>query len=205
MDAAEDRMWWYRALHTRLVAALADVHGGVLDAGCGTGGLLARLRAGRPDLDLVGLDWAEAACRRAAAKSGAQIVRGSANALPFADASFDAVIAADLLCHRAVDPDRALPELQPGPASGRPARRQHAGLRLAALGARPAGAQCPPPDRGPARHPATRGGISPGACALLERLAAAAHGGAAQGCWPATTPPRTSPRFRHGSMRCYMA
>ncbi|HXA20769.1 MAG TPA: class I SAM-dependent methyltransferase [Acetobacteraceae bacterium] len=111
MDAAEDRMWWYRALHVRLVAALADVHGSVLDAGCGTGGLLAALRARRPDLELVGLDWAEAACRRAAAKSGAQIVRGSANVLPFADASFDAVIAADLLCHRAVDPDRTLPEL----------------------------------------------------------------------------------------------
>jgi SAM-dependent methyltransferase len=111
MDAAEDRMWWYRALHARLLAALTDEHASVLDVGCGTGGLLARLRAGRPDLGLIGLDWAEAACRRAADKSGAAIVRGSADALPFADAVFDAVIAADMLCHRAVDPDRALPEL----------------------------------------------------------------------------------------------
>ena len=111
MDAAEDRMWWYRALHTRLIAALADARGSVLDAGCGTGGLLGRLRAARPDLALVGLDWAEAACRRAGEKSGAAIVRGSANALPFADARFDAAIAADILCHRAVDPDRALAEL----------------------------------------------------------------------------------------------
>jgi ubiquinone/menaquinone biosynthesis C-methylase UbiE len=111
MDAAEDRMWWYRALHTRLFAVLADVRGSVLDAGCGTGGLLARLRARRSDLALIGLDWAEAACRRAAAKSGVPIARGSANALPFADAAFDAVIAADMLCHRAVDPGRALSEL----------------------------------------------------------------------------------------------
>jgi ubiquinone/menaquinone biosynthesis C-methylase UbiE len=111
MDAAEDRMWWYRALHARLLAVLADVHGSVLDAGCGTGGFLSRLRAERPDLRLTGIDWSGTACRRAATKSGAAIVRGSANALPFADASFDAVIAADLLCHRAVDPAHALPEL----------------------------------------------------------------------------------------------
>jgi len=111
MDAVEDHMWWYRALHSRLIAALADIRGNVLDAGCGTGGLLARLRATRPDLLLTGLDWSEAACRRAAAKSGARIARGSANALPFADASFNAAIAADLLCHRAVEPTRALAEL----------------------------------------------------------------------------------------------
>jgi SAM-dependent methyltransferase len=112
MDTAEDRMWWYRALHTRLLTALTGVHGRVLDAGCGTGGLLARLRAQRPDLDLFGLEWAEPACRRAAAKSGATLVRGSANALPFTDGCFAAVIAADVLCHGAVDPARALNELK---------------------------------------------------------------------------------------------
>jgi SAM-dependent methyltransferase len=112
MDAVEDRMWWYRALHTRLLQALAGSHGTVLDVGCGTGGLLACLHAERPDLRAIGLEWAQTACLRAAAKSGAAIVRGSANALPFADAGFDAVIAADLLCHRAVDPGRALSELR---------------------------------------------------------------------------------------------
>jgi SAM-dependent methyltransferase len=112
MDAAEERMWWYRALHARLIAALAGVRGRALDAGCGTGGLLARLRAERPDLELVGVEWAESACRRAAVKSGAALVRGSTNALPFADRCFAAVIAADVLCHRAVDPVVALGELK---------------------------------------------------------------------------------------------
>jgi SAM-dependent methyltransferase len=111
MDAAEAGMWWYRALHARLLAAVADIGGRLLDAGCGTGGLLARLHAARPELDLIGVEWSADACRRAAAKSGAPIVRGSANELPFADASFDAAIAADLLCHRAVLPDRTLAEL----------------------------------------------------------------------------------------------
>ena len=52
------------------------------------------------------------ASRRAADKSGAPVVRGSINALPFAAACFDAAIAADLLCHGAVDPAQALAELQ---------------------------------------------------------------------------------------------
>jgi SAM-dependent methyltransferase len=112
MDAAEDHMWWYRSLHRRLLNAVAGLHGAVLDAGCGTGGLLALLRARRPDLRAVGLEWAEPACRRAAAKSGAPVARGSVNVLPFADASFDATIAADLLCHNAVDPPQALAELR---------------------------------------------------------------------------------------------
>jgi len=112
MDAAEDHMWWYRALHRRLVDGLVGVHGPVLDAGCGTGGLLACLRAERPDLWSVGVEWAESAAARAAAKSGAPVARGTVNALPFADACFEGAIAADLLCHRAVDPPSALAELR---------------------------------------------------------------------------------------------
>ncbi len=104
-------MWWYRALHARLLEALAGVHGDVLDAGCGTGGLLARLRKARPDLRLTGVEWSQLACRRAADKSGVPIVRASVNTLPLADASFEAAIAADLLCHSDVDPARALAEL----------------------------------------------------------------------------------------------
>jgi len=112
MDAAEDRMWWYRALHQRLLDALSDVHGRVLDAGCGTGGFLARLHASRPDLTLAGLEWFPIAAPRAQRKSGVSVARGSANMLPFADASFDAAILADVLCHGAVEPDLALAEMR---------------------------------------------------------------------------------------------
>ncbi len=111
MDAVEARMWWYRALHTRLADALAPVSGTVLDAGCGTGGFLVRLGQARPDLRLYGIEWDAAAAARARVKSGAAVVRGSVNALPFRDASFDAAVSADVLCHEAVDPVRALAEL----------------------------------------------------------------------------------------------
>jgi SAM-dependent methyltransferase len=112
MDAAENHMWWYRALHRRLLDALTELDGVMLDAGCGTGGLLARLRADRPGLRTFGVEWSEQAACRAAAKSGAPVVRGSVNALPFADCCLAAAVAADLLCHGAVDPTLALAELR---------------------------------------------------------------------------------------------
>ena len=112
MDAAEDRMWWYRALHARLGDGLTDITGRVLDAGCGTGGFLALLKTHRPDLIRFGVDWDATAAPRARAKSGAFVARGSVNALPFADHRFDAVLSADVLCHAAVDPVQALAELK---------------------------------------------------------------------------------------------
>src|SRR6476620_7932019 len=57
MDKAEDRMWWYCALHARLIGSLIGVNGVVLDAGCGTGGFLTKLRQARPDLSCVGVEW----------------------------------------------------------------------------------------------------------------------------------------------------
>jgi SAM-dependent methyltransferase len=111
MDAAEDRMWWYRALHARLLDALDGVQGRVLDAGCGTGGLLAAIARRRPDLSPLGIEWSPHAAPRAAAKSAAPVARGSIAALPLADGAVDAAIAADVLCHAAVDPDAAAAEL----------------------------------------------------------------------------------------------
>lgn len=111
MDQAEGTMWWYRALHARIADALAGTTGRVLDAGCGTGGLLAHLRT-LPGLEPYGLEYDATAAARAREKSGATIVRGSINALPYADASFAAILSADVLCHEAVDPPTALAELR---------------------------------------------------------------------------------------------
>ena len=115
-------MWWYRALHLRVLDALhrrPGAPGALLDAGCGTGGLLRRL-AGKSTRALVGLDFNPEAARRAGAKSGALTTGGDANRLPFADASFGALVSLDVLCHRALDPAAALAEfhrvLKPGGA-----------------------------------------------------------------------------------------
>jgi SAM-dependent methyltransferase len=112
MDAAEGRMWWYRALHARLLDALSGTGGSVLDAGCGTGGFLAVLASERADLSRFGVEFDPAAAARARMKSGAAIAVGSVNALPFAAGGFDAVVSADVLCHGAVAPAAALAEMR---------------------------------------------------------------------------------------------
>jgi SAM-dependent methyltransferase len=112
MAVLEGRMWWYRALHATLLDAIAD-HSPprdtpILDAGCGTGGLLARLD---PACAAYGLEWHEPAAAIARAKSGRPVARGDINAMPFADRHFAIVIAADVLCHAAVEPAQALAEI----------------------------------------------------------------------------------------------
>jgi SAM-dependent methyltransferase len=114
MNDLEARMWWYRALHARLKDALAGAPSDcpILDAGCGTGGFLTLLADTQAARQSIGLEWNEFAAAAAAAKSHRPIARGSINDLPFATGAFAAVVTADVLCHAAVDPSRALAEIR---------------------------------------------------------------------------------------------
>ena len=109
MDRVEARMWWYRALHTRLLHAAGAEPGPLLDLGCGTGGFLSLLPRSAA---AFGLEWNGTAAAIAAAKSGHPVARGSINQLPFAAGSIATAIAADVLCHEAVDPPAALAEIR---------------------------------------------------------------------------------------------
>jgi SAM-dependent methyltransferase len=118
MAAVEDRMWWYRGLHAlardawlrarRAGPAVSSL--AVLDAGCGTGGLLCRLAAAVPEAPLVGLEFVEPAAFIARDKSGRRVAVGSVNDLPFGDSSLAAMFSMDVLCHRGVDEGRSLME-----------------------------------------------------------------------------------------------
>lgn len=124
LNETEDQMWWFRGLHANLVTAfrLCDfepsVSRTILDAGCGTGGLLAKLARNFPAGASIGLDAEPDACAAARAKSGAAVCAGSANRLPLPDNSLGAIFSADVLCHRNVDDGLALHEfhrcLSPG-------------------------------------------------------------------------------------------
>ncbi len=98
----EDRMWYFRALNRRMAHRLArELPPGpaqVLDAGCGTGGLIKDLCAANPEWRLTGLDFSTRACELARLRTGAEIVAGSIMDLPFADESFAAVVSADVVC-----------------------------------------------------------------------------------------------------------
>ena len=116
MAEVEDRMWWYRSLHRNLLFVLQRFLPGrdlrIVDAGCGTGGLLGLLAAERHGDHLVGLDAWQHACTVATTRSRRPVVRGLFQALPFADASLDCVVSADVLCHANVDPPAALREVR---------------------------------------------------------------------------------------------
>lgn len=113
-------MWYYRALHRHVERSLAAVlppAARVLDAGCGTGGLLRRLRGSRPQWTLTGLDFSPLACELARERTGGEVVQGSIAAMPFADAAFDAITSCDVVCQVA-EPAQAVREfyrvLRPG-------------------------------------------------------------------------------------------
>ena len=107
-------MWWFRGLHANLLAALAasGAPRRVLDAGCGTGGFMARLAAEFPRTAVIGLELDAGAVLLARAKTGGALCRGSIDLPPFADGAFDAIVSADVLCHRGVDQQRALGALR---------------------------------------------------------------------------------------------
>ncbi|HVZ65769.1 MAG TPA: class I SAM-dependent methyltransferase [Lacunisphaera sp.] len=112
MAGVEDAMWYYRALHRHVIGRLGEGASAslrVLDAGCGTGGLLRRMLREHPGWRATGLDLSSVACDLARARTTAEIVAGSVLALPFADGVFDAIASCDVLCQ--VDaPERALRE-----------------------------------------------------------------------------------------------
>lgn len=73
----------------------------VLDVGCGGGHLLVQLARRRPELGLVGLDLSASQVARARRRTGgaADLVQGSALALPFRNGAFGAVLSIVSLKH----------------------------------------------------------------------------------------------------------
>ncbi len=116
MHAVEDRMWWYRGLRLLvadlLVAVLArsTASGPVLDAGCGTGGMLARLGAKVAGHSTIGLEYDKAAAALAAAKTLRPIAVGSVTEMPLGDGGLAGYLSLDVLCHADVEPAVALDE-----------------------------------------------------------------------------------------------
>lgn len=123
MRQAEDHHWWYKALRGMVARDVVELSKGrarcrILDAGCGTGGMLHWLRAAGGPWELGGLDISPAAVEHTRARGFDHVEAGSVNAIPLADASQDIVLCLDVLYHVDVEPAMALAEmsrvLQPG-------------------------------------------------------------------------------------------
>jgi len=99
----EDRLWHFEALHDHVRRALLKYplppNGALLDAGCGTGGLLRRLAHWFPTVKLRGIDLAPLAVQLARERANCPIDEGSVTALPFAGSRFDAITSIDVLYH----------------------------------------------------------------------------------------------------------
>jgi SAM-dependent methyltransferase len=121
MFAVEDRHWWYVGVRREVERWLSDLAATpgekmrVLDAGCGTGGLLANLET---PAWRAGVEISSDGVRLARTRGSAALVQGSVCALPFPDGTFDAVVSIDVLCHAGVDERQAIEEaarvLRPG-------------------------------------------------------------------------------------------
>ena len=97
-------MWYFRALHNHIWSELSrrlSVQAAILDAGCGTGGLIRRLAPLRAEWKWTGVDLSPLAIELARKRCGdvAELREGSVTSLPFDDELFDAVVSADVLYH----------------------------------------------------------------------------------------------------------
>lgn len=86
MARVEHTLWWYRGLRNNVTALLAAHRRTrnliVLDAGCGTGGILDMLARQWPDDKRLGIDYSSLACSYSLQRHVATICCGSVQSLP---------------------------------------------------------------------------------------------------------------------------
>lgn len=101
----ESSHWWYVALHDLVIACLPDGTGlRILDAGCGTGGLLKRMdRYG----NAVGCDASSHALDYCSQR-GVRAFKSDLNAGISGMADFDVITLIDVIYHRNVEDDSAV-------------------------------------------------------------------------------------------------
>lgn len=121
MRSVEDHYWWYQALRPHVAASIepAVPDFSLLDAGCGTGGMLNVVRQEFPAAHLTGVDQSTHALELTAArKTGAKLISASVHELPFPDNSFDFVLSLDVLVSAGLDDSLTVHEghrvLRPG-------------------------------------------------------------------------------------------
>ncbi len=105
----EESLWWFQGMKN-ITRSLIERFGPdernlrILDAGCGTGGMLGFL--GQYG-SVVGIDVFAEAIDFARRRDGARLARASVTRLPFPDKSFDVVTEFEVINHWSVDDDQA--------------------------------------------------------------------------------------------------
>jgi SAM-dependent methyltransferase len=111
----EGELWWFVGMR-RISSTILDKYlpltradRRILDAGCGTGGMLETLRRyGR----VIGADASETALRLASTRAAVALIQADVGRLPFGSESFDLVTSLDVIYHsRVSSDDEALREM----------------------------------------------------------------------------------------------
>lgn len=107
MFEAEQGHWWYKGLHDLLISTVRGISDkkqniSILDAGCGTGFTLRQLSDYSQSF---GIDISETALSYCRKRGLEKLTCASISSIPFLDNSFDLIISADVICHKAVKDD----------------------------------------------------------------------------------------------------
>ncbi len=114
MYELEDTYWWYRGLRAIIFEFLGkylpqDKEIRILDAGCGTGGVLQYLKNYG---EAFGIDISGTALGFCKRRKLLNLLRASASDIPFKSEAFDVVVSTDVICHFQVKNDiEALKEI----------------------------------------------------------------------------------------------
>lgn len=115
MRSVEDTYWWYTGMHKLIVQNAQKFLTNspefkVLDAGCGTGGMMAKLHKVLPQIHLTGIDFSASAVEFTQQRQLGTVKQASVENLPFPNECFDLVMSLDVVCSEGVDDAKAFVE-----------------------------------------------------------------------------------------------
>ena len=116
INQVEDKHWWYKGLH-ELTLHYLNSHVSsenphppikILDAGCGTGGLLSHLDS---KWKIYGIDINPKAIEFAKKKTPGQFIQGNLHQIPFEDNFFDFIVSNDVIYHQEINEEQTVREI----------------------------------------------------------------------------------------------
>jgi SAM-dependent methyltransferase len=115
MRRVEDDYWWYRVLRTMTCGEVSRCVSGldtarILDAGCGTGGMMEVLKRRNSSWILQGFDVSPLAVEHTRKRGFVSSFEASADSVPLNSESQDVIVSLDVLYHENVNPEGAMAE-----------------------------------------------------------------------------------------------
>lgn len=107
----ENVHWWYRSLRGLVLVFLKKIIKNecslfILDAGCGTGGMISLIKKNYPRQNLFGIDISEMALAYSKQGGFKNLAQASVERLPFKDGAMDVIVSLDVLYHSNVYDDK---------------------------------------------------------------------------------------------------